>query len=95
MEDQIKSQLTAGCKSHKVRLKGLGDHKVTLPKLLEYGRTLELTDEHAKHIEAAVTVNRIQKQPHRGGQHPRQRSYGNNNNRSKQTNAANSRPSNS
>jgi len=74
-DSEIKSQLISGCKSHKVRQKGLSEPTITLVKLLEYARTLEVTEEHAKKIESATknSVSRVQDQPQRSSQRPRRR----------------------
>jgi len=53
LEEEVKSQLIAGCKSSKVRQKGLSDSTMTLTKLLDYGRTLELTEGHSRVIEGS------------------------------------------
>ncbi|KAG1704002.1 hypothetical protein GQR58_004074 [Nymphon striatum] len=51
ISEEIKSQLIAGCKSHKIREKGLSTPNMTLADLLNYGRTIEVTQKHSKEIE--------------------------------------------
>jgi hypothetical protein len=47
---EIKSQLIAGCKSQKIRQKGLSTPAMTLTDLLTFARTLELTVKQTKHM---------------------------------------------
>ena len=62
MNSEIKSQLIAGCKSHKVREKGLANPKLTLTELLTYARTLQLTTTQSQAMAAgAAEVNRLQR----------------------------------
>ena len=59
-EEEIKSQLISGCKHTKVRQKGLSDSTVTLAKLLEFARTLELTEAQSRAIEGnSATTNNV------------------------------------
>lgn len=72
-DEEIKSQLIAGCKHPRVRQKGLSDSTVTLQRLLEFARTLELTEAHAKVIEGSTahSVSAIGKNnSHRRTRHP-------------------------
>ncbi len=61
IDSELKSQLISGCKSHKVRQKGLTEAKVSVRDLLSYARTLETAELHARQIEGASTgsVNRV------------------------------------
>ena len=47
-DSEIKSQLIAGCKSDKVRGKGLSTPDIKLPDLLRFARTLQLTTSQGK-----------------------------------------------
>ena len=50
-DEEIKSQLIAGCKSSKVREKGLNNPNILLTDLLQFARTCEITQKHAKQVE--------------------------------------------
>ena len=75
-EAEIKSQLITGCKMNKVRIKGLSEPDCTLPKLLQYARTLEATELHAKQIESSVnaSVNAVHKPSRRYHRKPKEQS---------------------
>ena len=79
-EQEIKSQLIAGCKNSKVRQKGLSDSKITLTKLLEFARTLELTEANAKTIEGqtahAIAPKHQQRRKNHRPQQPQQQGQG-------------------
>ncbi|XP_014665119.1 PREDICTED: uncharacterized protein K02A2.6-like [Priapulus caudatus] len=49
---EVKSQIIMGCRLDKVRDKGLSDPDVTLDKLLQYARNLEVTHAHSKAIKS-------------------------------------------
>ena len=54
---EIKSQLIMGCKSKKVREKGLSTPNITLPNLLSFARTQQITQDHERHKANAVSGN--------------------------------------
>lgn len=49
-ESEIKSQLIVGCKSSKVREKGLSTPEMSLNALLQYAKTIELAEDFNKRI---------------------------------------------
>ncbi|GAB1601043.1 hypothetical protein Ahia01_000382500 [Argonauta hians] len=51
VEDEIKSQIIVGCRSSRVREKGLTSPHLKLPELLQFARTLELTKKHIQLVE--------------------------------------------
>ena len=59
---EIKSQIIMGCKLDKVRDKGLSDPDVTLERLLQFGRNLQITQEHSKAIKEQG-VNAVYSRP--------------------------------
>ena len=69
IDAEIKSQLIAGCKSQKVREKGLANPKLTLTELLAYARTLQLTATQAKMMTADISHSEVHRIQH--GQGPR------------------------
>ena len=65
-DGEIKSQLIAGCKSSKVREKGLSTPGMTLAELLTYARTVQRTAAHARQMEESPSVHHVktkQRQP--------------------------------
>ncbi|GFN86957.1 presenilin [Plakobranchus ocellatus] len=59
-EEEIKSQIIAGCRSLKVREKSLNNPNITLTNLLQFARTCELTQKHAQQVEKEfTTVNKL------------------------------------
>ncbi|GFN94667.1 Pol polyprotein [Plakobranchus ocellatus] len=59
-DEEIKSQIIAGCRSSKVREKGLNNPNITLTNLLQFARTCELTQKHAQQVEKEfTTVNKL------------------------------------
>ncbi len=56
LEGEVKSQIIQGCKSSKLRLAALQDHTITLEKLIEKERTIELTKMQALSIEQKTTT---------------------------------------
>ncbi|GFN75606.1 Gag Polyprotein [Plakobranchus ocellatus] len=59
-EEEIKSQIIAGCRSSKVREKGLKNPNITLTNLLQFARTCELTQKYAQQVEKEfTTVNKL------------------------------------
>ena len=76
-EEEIKSQIIAGCKSSKVREKGLNNPKLSLTELLQFARTLEITRKHAKQVEVDNTslLHKIRSTPNTGNHHKVQQSF--------------------
>ena len=58
-DSEIKSQIISGCKSHKLRQKGLSNPAMSLTQLLQHARTLELTESHSKQIEQATSLDAV------------------------------------
>ena len=60
---EIKSQIIQLCSSSKLRRKALSDPGITLHTLLDYGKTLELTETQVKELEnSKAEVNKLGKQ---------------------------------
>ena len=62
---EIKSQIIQSCKSSRLRRRGLRDRDMDLKQLLTLARTLEISEEHASHIEneSDRQVNHVKVQP--------------------------------
>ena len=69
-DSEIKSQIISGCKSVKLREKGLSNPDMTLAQLLQQARTHELTDSHSKAIqqEHASSLDSVHVSKKTGGQ---------------------------
>lgn len=62
VDDEIKSQLITGCKSDKVREKGLTTPTLPLHELLQFARTSEITQKHARTVhseELSASMNKL------------------------------------
>ena len=56
---ELKSQLIAGCSDDKTTRKGLSEPDVTLDTLLQFAKTLELTDKQHKTVRQTAPINKI------------------------------------
>ena len=57
---EIKSQIIRGCKSRELQKRGLNRGDLTLEQLLDFGRSLELTEQAHKHIhQATAQLDRV------------------------------------
>ncbi len=73
---EIKSQLITGCTNVKVRQKGLSSPDTTLDQLLEYARTLEITETQVKEFDVAECTNFVKpSQGRRQGQKGRKQNF--------------------
>ena len=55
-DSEIKSQIISGCKSQKLRRKGLSETTWTLTNLLDNGRAFELSEKHAQDMEKSDSI---------------------------------------
>ena len=66
---KVKSQIISGCSSKRVRRKALREANLTLQELLDFGRSLEISEGQATGIENATTsmsdlqVNKVKFRP--------------------------------